>query len=50
MAPLTQIVNSFGSDIISNNFTSYDSFLPLFNNVITNAAAPVGLPFAMASR
>ncbi|KAF8607283.1 FAD-binding domain-containing protein [Ceratobasidium sp. AG-I] len=50
MAPLTQIVNSFGSDIIANNFSSYDSFLPLFNNVISNAAAPVGLPFAMSSR
>jgi hypothetical protein len=50
MAPLTQVVASFGSDVIKNEFTSYDSFLPLFNNVVANAAAPVGRPFTMATR
>ncbi|KDN46581.1 hypothetical protein RSAG8_04234, partial [Rhizoctonia solani AG-8 WAC10335] len=50
MAPLTQVVASFGSDMIKNEFTSYDSFLPLFNNVVANAAAPVGRPFTMATR
>ncbi|QRW25840.1 FAD-binding domain protein [Rhizoctonia solani] len=50
MAPLTQVVASFGSDVIKNEFTSYDTFLPLFNNVVANAAAPVGRPFTMATR
>ncbi|KAG8717821.1 hypothetical protein FRC09_013625 [Ceratobasidium sp. 395] len=50
MAPLTQIVASFGSDVIKNEFSSYDSFLPLFNFVVANAAAPVGRPFTMATR
>ncbi|KAG8737195.1 hypothetical protein FRC10_008481 [Ceratobasidium sp. 414] len=50
MAPLTQVVASFGSDVIKNEFSSYDSFLPLFNFVVANAAAPVGRPFTMATR
>jgi FAD/FMN-containing dehydrogenase len=50
MAPLTQVVASFGSDVIKNEFTSYETFLPLFNNVVANAAAPVGRPFTMATR
>ncbi|CAE6490663.1 unnamed protein product [Rhizoctonia solani] len=50
MAPLAQVVASFGSDVITNEFTSYDTFLPLFNNVVANAAAPVGRPFTMATR
>ncbi|KAG8768303.1 hypothetical protein FRC12_005661 [Ceratobasidium sp. 428] len=50
MAPLTQIVASFGSDVIKNEFSSYDSFLPLFDFVVANAAAPVGRPFTMATR
>ncbi|QRV84879.1 FAD-binding domain protein [Ceratobasidium sp. AG-Ba] len=50
MAALTQVVASFGSDVITNEFSSYDSFLPLFNFVVANAAAPVGRPFTMATR
>ncbi|CAE6379738.1 unnamed protein product [Rhizoctonia solani] len=50
MAPLTQVVASFGSDVIANTFASYESFLPLFTTVANAGAAPVGLPFAMASR
>ncbi|CCO31324.1 hypothetical protein BN14_05363 [Rhizoctonia solani AG-1 IB] len=50
MAPLAQVVASFGSDVIANTFASYETFLPLFNTIMIAGAAPVGLPFAMASR
>ncbi|KAH7337689.1 FAD-binding domain-containing protein [Rhizoctonia solani] len=50
MAPLTQVVASFGSDMLANMFTTYESFLPLFNTVVAAGTAPVGRPFAMATR
>ncbi|CAE6490648.1 unnamed protein product [Rhizoctonia solani] len=50
MAPLTRVVASFGSDVLANTFTTYKSFLPLFNNVLAAGTAPVGRPFAMATR
>ncbi|CAE6470665.1 unnamed protein product [Rhizoctonia solani] len=50
MAPLTQVVASFGSDVIANTFRSQDSFLSLFKVISLSGAAPIGLPFAMSSR
>ncbi|CCO31325.1 hypothetical protein BN14_05364 [Rhizoctonia solani AG-1 IB] len=50
MAPLKEVAASFGSDVVNNTFSSYESFLPLFEAISAIGLAPIGLPFALSSR